>query len=110
MPMTAASSAGSGGMATLAGQIIRADTSHNAWTVRHRFDLYYDLLERVEANPEGLALIVVWLRFSAIRQLTWQRNYNTKPRELAHSQERLTGRLADFYRIDTNGRPLKIGR
>ena len=53
----------------------------------HRFNLCHDLLERVRNNLEGHALLYVWLRFSAIRQLTWQRNYNTKPRELAHAQD-----------------------
>jgi alpha-glucan,water dikinase len=48
----------------------------------------------------------VWLRFSALRQLTWQRNYNTKPRELAHAQERLTHKLAEIYRAEPAVRPL----
>src|SRR5204863_1378928 len=43
--------------------------------------------------------------FSAIRQLTWQRNYNTKPRELAHAQDRLTNRLAALYASQREGRP-----
>ncbi|HVV73701.1 MAG TPA: hypothetical protein VHI52_19710, partial [Verrucomicrobiae bacterium] len=48
----------------------------------------------------------VYLRFSAIRQLTWQRNYNTKPRELAHAQDRLTQRLSELYRQSPDFRPL----
>ena len=44
-----------------------------------------------------MALIFVWLRFSALRQLDWQRNYNTQPRELGHSIDRLTLKLADRY-------------
>src|SRR5439155_18823905 len=43
------------------------------------------------------ALLFLWLRFSAIRQLDWQRNYNPKPRELAHAQDRLTLKLAEAY-------------
>lgn len=39
---------------------------------------------------DGAARIYIWLRYSATRQLTWQRNYNTKPRDLAHAQDRLT--------------------
>ena len=45
-----------------------------------------------------LALLFAWLRFSAIRQLDWQRRYNTKPRELSHAQDRLTARLASVWR------------
>jgi alpha-glucan,water dikinase len=83
--------------AGLADEIISKEMSPNSWTLMHRFNLCYDLLDRVRDGGEGLALIFVWLRFSAIRQLDWQRNYNTKPRELSHSQERLTLKLADRY-------------
>ena len=41
-----------------------------------------------------MARIFVWLRYSAIRQLTWQRNYNTQPRILGAAQERLTNTIA----------------
>ncbi len=92
--------------ADIAEEIVRAETTHNSWTLMHRFNLCYDLLDRVRGSPDGLALIYVYLRFSAIRQLTWQRNYNTKPRELAHAQERLTQRLAELYRQEPAGRPL----
>ena len=85
------------GVAGLADQIIEKEMSRNSWTLMHRFNLCYDLLDKVRNNVEGLALIFVWLRFSAIRQLDWQRNYNTKPRELSHSMDRLTLNLADRY-------------
>jgi alpha-glucan,water dikinase len=90
----------------LADEIIQAETSHNSWTLMHRFNLCYDLIDRVQSDREGFALLYVWLRFSAIRQLTWQRNYNTKPRELAHAQERLTSKLADLYQAQPALRPL----
>jgi len=93
-------------LAGLADRIIRAEVSPSSWTLMHRFNLCHDLLDRARGNMEGLALLYVWLRFSAIRQLTWQRNYNTKPRELSHAQDRLTNKLAEFYRSEPNGRPL----
>jgi alpha-glucan,water dikinase len=37
----------------------------------------------------AMADIYVWLRYSASRQLTWQRNYNTQPRILSAAQVRL---------------------
>jgi alpha-glucan,water dikinase len=40
-------------------------------------------------------MIYVWMRFSAIRQLDWQRRFNTKPRELSHAQDRLTLKISD---------------
>jgi alpha-glucan,water dikinase len=93
-------------LADLASQIIRAEISPSSWTLMHRFNLCYDLLDRVRGNVNGLALLYVWLRFSAIRQLTWQRNYNTKPRELTHAQDRLTGKLAEIHRTEPDARPL----
>ena len=89
-------SLGASEFAQLADEIIRSEMAHNSWTLMHRFNLCYDLLDRQpagagEAAPlEGLALIFVWLRFSAIRQLTWQRNYNTQPRELSHAMNFVT--------------------
>ena len=77
--------------------IISAELGKNSWTLMHRFNLCHDLLEGVEEDPKALALLFIWLRFSAIRQLDWQRHYNTKPRELAHAQNRLTERLAEIY-------------
>src|SRR5208282_3030212 len=56
----------------LADEIIKNEMSGNSWTLMHRFNLCYELLDRVR-NIEGMALIFVWLRFSFIRQLDWQR-------------------------------------
>ena len=90
----------------VAEEIVRAETTHNSWTLMHRFNLCHDLLDRTRGNPDGLALVYVYLRFSALRQLTWQRNYNTKPRELAHAQERLTQKITEIYRNEPGSRPL----
>ncbi len=94
------------GLAGISDRIIQTETSTGSWTLMHRFNLCFDLLEQARGNLEALALLYVWLRFSAIRQLTWQRNYNTKPRELAHAQDRLTNRLAELYLGEHDGRPL----
>ena len=42
----------------------------------------------------AMAKVFVWLRYSASRQLTWQRNYNTQPRILGEAQARLTNAIA----------------
>jgi alpha-glucan, water dikinase len=94
------------GLGGLAEEIIRAEMTHNSWTLMHRFNLCHDLLDRVRNDVNGQALLFVWMRFSAIRHLTWQRNYNTKPRELAHAQDRLTHKLAELYRSAPPIRPL----
>ena len=108
VPLAASASADTtlsdGEVAQLADEIIRAETTHNSWTLMHRYNLCHDLLDRVRGNVQGLALLFVWMRFSAIRQLDWQRNYNTQPRELGHAQDRLTLKLADRYVQDPAGR------
>lgn len=81
----------------LADVIVGAELGKSSWTLMHRFNLCHDLLAGVDEDPQALALLFIWLRFSAIRQLDWQRHYNTKPRELAHAQSRLTERLAEIY-------------
>jgi alpha-glucan,water dikinase len=85
-------------LAPLADKIIENEMGRNSWTLMHRFNLCYDLLDRLGSNDvDGIVLIYVWLRFSYIRQLDWQRNYNTKPRELGHAISRLTDKLAGRY-------------
>jgi len=93
-------------LAALADPILSAEMSPNSWTLMHRFNLCHDLLDRVRGNVQGLALLFIWLRYSAIRQLDWQRNYNTKPKELAHALDRLTGKLAETYVGEPDGRGL----
>mmetsp|Transcript_11917 Transcript_11917/g.20114 ORF Transcript_11917/g.20114 Transcript_11917/m.20114 type:complete len:1364 (+) Transcript_11917:166-4257(+) len=66
----------------------------------HRFNTASDLLEEsLGSDDEGsFAALFVWLRFSALRQLVWNKNYNIKPREIAQAQERLTGILQRVYK------------
>ncbi len=93
-------------LADLAEQIIGAETGASSWTLMHRFNLCHDLLDKARNDEDALALLFVWLRYSAIRQLDWQRRYNTKPRELSHAQERLTMRLANVWRGGTGVSPV----
>ena len=78
-------------------EIINAETGSHGWTLMHRFNLCHDLVDAVRGRRDGWIILFVWLRYSAIRQLDWQRNYNTKPRELSHAQDRLTLKLAGAY-------------
>ncbi|HZV05028.1 MAG TPA: PEP/pyruvate-binding domain-containing protein [Gemmataceae bacterium] len=85
-------------LAGLAEEIIGAEMGASSWTLMHRFNLCHDLLGKAGGDEDSLALLFTWLRYSAIRQLDWQRRYNTKPRELSHAQDRLTARLASVWR------------
>jgi alpha-glucan,water dikinase len=84
-------------LAELADEIIESEMGRGSWTLMHRFNLCHDMLDRAEQRVDALALLFIWLRYSSIRQLDWQRNYNTKPRELGHAMERLTGRIGEAY-------------
>lgn len=70
-------------------RIIGIETSDNSWTLMHRFNLCNGFLSSLHSK-ESLAWIFVWMRYSALRKLTWQRKFNTKPSELAHSQKNLS--------------------
>ncbi len=78
-------------------RIVAAETGKGSWTLMHRYNLCHDLLDEASDSEAGLAVLVVWMRFSALRQLDWQRNYNTKPRELAHAQDRLGHKLTEGF-------------
>jgi alpha-glucan,water dikinase len=83
-------------------RIIDAEVKSGGWTLMHRFNLAADLLDdvlqgRYEPMEKAMATIYVWLRYSATRQLTWQRNYNTQPRILGAAQERLTHKISEVY-------------
>jgi alpha-glucan,water dikinase len=74
--------------------IVAAENS-SAWTLMHRFNKAADVLSEIlngyyEDVPQmdAMSYVYVWLRYSATRQLTWQRNYNTQPRILSAAQER----------------------
>eukprot|EP00290_Baffinella_frigidus_P019788 CAMPEP_0180204622 /NCGR_PEP_ID=MMETSP0987-20121128/8521_1 /TAXON_ID=697907 /ORGANISM="non described non described, Strain CCMP2293" /LENGTH=1488 /DNA_ID=CAMNT_0022160147 /DNA_START=98 /DNA_END=4564 /DNA_ORIENTATION=+ len=71
--------------------------SHGSVTLMSRYNTAAHLLEKCPPGPAGrdhLTMIFCWLRFSQIRQLSWQRNYNTKPRELSSASEKLNKLIA----------------
>lgn len=94
------------GLPAIAAQIVDAEMGDHGWTLMHRFNLCHDLIDQVRCERTGWTILFVWLRFSAIRQLDWQRNYNTKPRELTHAQDRLTLKLAAAWRAQPRNRDL----
>jgi len=78
-------------------RIVEGEMGPHGWTLMHRFNLCHELIDEAGDSRDAWATLFVWLRYSATRQLVWQRNYNTKPRELSHSQDRLTARLATAF-------------
>ena len=94
------------GGSPLADRIIEGEMGQHGWTLMHRYNLCHELMAEVREARAGWVTLFVWLRFSAIRQLTWQRNYNTKPKELSHAQDRLTLKLASLWREQPGSRDL----
>ena len=46
-----------------------------------RFNIAADLVDQArDAGLLGIIGLFVWIRFMATRQLTWNKNYNVKPR------------------------------
>ncbi|PFH37114.1 putative alpha-glucan water dikinase 1 [Besnoitia besnoiti] len=59
----------------------------------------------VEEEGDFWAWFFVWGRFAFLGLLDWQRNYNTKPRELAWASEQLTCATARAWRMYPKYRP-----
>ncbi|HEY3323796.1 MAG TPA: PEP/pyruvate-binding domain-containing protein [Planctomycetota bacterium] len=89
----------------IAEDILDAEVAATSWTLMHRLHLCYSLMAREEHLPAALPLLYTWMRYSATRQLDWQRNYNTKPRELSAAQDRLTLRIAEIWSRCSGARP-----
>ncbi|KAK9816496.1 hypothetical protein WJX72_001009 [[Myrmecia] bisecta] len=82
--------------------IVDCEVKSDQWTLMHRYNKAADLLDvalngSAEDVTADMARIFVWLRYSAARKLTWQRNYNTQPRILGAAQERLTHKIAEVH-------------
>uniref|UniRef100_A0A0C9S6E6 TSA: Wollemia nobilis Ref_Wollemi_Transcript_11183_4962 transcribed RNA sequence n=2 Tax=Wollemia nobilis TaxID=56998 RepID=A0A0C9S6E6_9CONI len=76
-------------------------------SLMHRFNIATDLLEKAKNEGElSLAGILVWMRFMATRQLTWNKNYNVKPREISVAQNRLTDLLQQIFQDQPHNREI----
>ncbi|XP_043712180.1 alpha-glucan water dikinase 2 isoform X2 [Telopea speciosissima] len=80
---------------------------HAERSLMHRFDIATELTERCQSEGElGLIGVFVWLRFMACRQLTWNKNYNVKPREISAAQDKFTSFLGKIYLNQPNDREI----
>ncbi|GAY47636.1 hypothetical protein CUMW_105910 [Citrus unshiu] len=76
-------------------------------SLMHRFNIAAELTERCKGEGElGLIAIMVWMRFMACRHLTWNKNYNVKPREISEAQDRFTNLLQKIYSSQPNDREI----
>ena len=79
--------------------IITCEATYGSWTLMHRYHKCSDIINNWDENTplEYWTWIVIWLRYSYQRQLDWQRNYNTRPRELSNSMDRLSMIVTNKY-------------
>eukprot|EP00178_Gracilaria_changii_P016424 TRINITY_DN469_c0_g2_i1.p1 TRINITY_DN469_c0_g2~~TRINITY_DN469_c0_g2_i1.p1 ORF type:complete len:1345 (-),score=215.46 TRINITY_DN469_c0_g2_i1:10138-14172(-) len=79
--------------------IIEREMEYGSWTLMHRYSHAKHLLSSVVGADETCwGSIYVWMRYSQIRVLDWQRQFNTKPRELSAAQLSLVTLLANKYK------------
>jgi alpha-glucan,water dikinase len=75
--------------------IIQREVEYGSWTLWHRIMECNSILNRRQ-DRDTLAVLAIWMRYSYLRKLDWQRNYNTRPRELTHEQKNLTFTITRF--------------
>ena len=72
------------------------------WSLMHRYQKVRDCLFLLDLeNPKESLWIYIWLKYSFRRILTWQRQFNTPPKDLQWSMHcltfELTKRFSELY-------------
>lgn len=79
--------------------VIEREMEYGSWTLMHRYGYARHLIESVIGIDEDCwGALYVWMRYSQIRVLDWQRRYNTQPRQLSWSQLSLVTMLANKFK------------
>ena len=86
----------------LLARVLGAEGNPNGtWSLFNRFALAADLLPEAEAmGSAGIAVILAWLRLSAIRVLPWYGGTCYQSKDAAHIQQRLAERVAALLQED----------
>ena len=86
--------------------IIDCEANYGSWTLMHRYNKCSDIVKnwgvndidnKDNQNSEKWIWIYIWLRYSFLRQLDWQRNYNTRPALLSGAMSNLSDILTRKY-------------
>ena len=81
--------------------VINCEANYGSWTLMHRYNKCSDIIRNwdLSVDNDKWIWILIWLRYSFLRQLDWQRNYNTRPvllsGAMAHLSDLLTGKYGD---------------
>lgn len=79
--------------------IIEREMEYGSWTLMHRYGHARHLVDSViDTDVDCWGALYVWMRYSQIRVLDWQRRYNTQPRQLSWSQLSLVTLLANKFK------------
>ena len=87
--------------------VINCEANYGSWTLMHRYNKCNDIIRNWNVNDkdnennnqssENWIWIYIWLRYSFLRQLDWQRNYNTRPALLSEAMSNLSDLLTRKY-------------
>ncbi len=79
--------------------IIEREVEYGSWTLMHRYSHASHLINDViKEDQDCWSAMYVWMRYSQIRVLDWQRRYNTQPRQLSHVQMSVVTLLANRFK------------
>lgn len=84
---------------TMLDGVIEREMEYGSWTLMHRYGYARHLVDSVIQNDSDCwSALYVWMRYSQIRVLDWQRRYNTQPRQLSWAQLSLVTMLASKFK------------
>ena len=92
--------------------VINCEANYGSWTLMHRYNKCSDIIKdwNLDVDNDKWVWILIWLRYSFLRQLDWQRNYNTRPvllsGAMAHLSDLLTGKYGDALKNEKEYRNL----
>ena len=83
---------------------IELEANAGNWSLMHRYQKVRDCLFLLDLeNPKESLWIYIWLKYSFRRILTWQRQFNTPPKDLQWSMHcltfELTKRFTELYSL-----------
>lgn len=79
--------------------VIEREMEYGSWTLMHRYGYARHLVDSViGTDVDCWGALYVWMRYSQVRVLDWQRRYNTQPRQLSWSQLSLVTLLANKFK------------
>ena len=98
--------------------VIECEVHYGSWTLMHRYNKCSEIINNFIINDDNNSdnseinknemwiWIYIWLRYSFLRQLDWQRNYNTRPALLSGAMNNLsnilTKKYLDFIKSEKN--------